>query len=69
MAHDVTFTIPARSLGKQDIEFEVRNEGEFIGVLKVSKGAVVWRPRNHTYEFKLGWKRFDDLMQENGRRQ
>jgi hypothetical protein len=69
MAHDVTFTIPARDLGKQDIEFEVRNEGELIGVLKVSKGAVVWRPKSYTYEFKLGWKRFAELMQENGKRQ
>jgi hypothetical protein len=69
MAHDVTFTIPARSLGKEDVEFEVRNEGELIGVLKISKGAVVWRPKSYSYEYKLRWRQFDAVMQENGTRQ
>lgn len=68
--HDVLFNIPARSLGKTDVEFEITRDGEFFGKLAISKGAVVWFPKNSKQGFKMGWKRFDEMMRENaGRRE
>lgn len=64
--HDVTFSIPARELGKADIEFEIKKDGSKFGTLKVSKGSVVWVPRDFTYGYNMGWGRFDELMQEYG---
>lgn len=51
MKHDVEFSIPKRELGKADIEFSVKRGGQKFGTLKVSKGSVVWVPKNisHTY--------------------
>lgn len=65
MAHDVHFSIPSRSLGRADIAFQVYDEKEMIGTLKVSKGAVVWFPRGVSNGLKMMWKKFDMVMQAN----
>ena len=41
MAHNVTFSVPARSLGKSDIEFVVRRNSEKFGTLRISNGSLV----------------------------
>jgi hypothetical protein len=66
--HHVSFTIPERDLGKADIEFAVYRDGAKFGTLKVSKGAVVWVVKDHTYGFHLSWKDFDKVMRENGKK-
>jgi hypothetical protein len=66
--HNVNFTVPKRPLGKADIVFEIDADGERLGTLKISQGAVVWFPRLSRSGRKLSWKRFDELMQETGRR-
>lgn len=66
--HDVTFTIPWRDLGKADVEFEVKKDGEALGKLEISKGAVVWFPRNGSYGYKMPWMKFGELMVTQGRR-
>jgi hypothetical protein len=66
MAHDVTFVVPSRPLGKNDVEFEVRKSGQKFGTLKVSKGALVWKPLHGKLSYKLSWAQFDNAMQEKG---
>lgn len=53
MAHDVTFTVPDRPLGKNDVAFVVRQSGGKLGTLKVSKGALVWKPGMGKHSYKL----------------
>jgi hypothetical protein len=60
--HDVSFQIPMRSLGKEDVVFRVMADDELLGTLKVSKGAVVWWPGNAKLGYKLDWTRFDQAM-------
>lgn len=67
--HDVRFTIPERTLGNADIEFAVYSDDERLGVLKVSKGALVWRPANKKLGYVVRWDAFDRIMQDNGRRE
>ena len=64
--HDVKFTVPERPLGKADVEFSVKRDGEVLGRLKVSNGTIVWVPKNKTYGLKLGWGSFDRLMHKHG---
>lgn len=66
MAHDVIFNVPGRSLGRSDVEFQVKKDGSILGTLKVSKGSVVWFPANTTYGYKVNWSKFDNILQENG---
>ncbi len=65
--HEVKFTVPERPLGRADVEFSVKRDGEAIGRLKISNGSIVWVPKNKKYGFKLGWVRFDELMEEHGK--
>ena len=66
--HNVSFTLPIRKLGKEDIEFYVRADGAIFGKLAVSNGSIVWFPRSSRRGRKIGWKRFDELMQVNTQR-
>jgi hypothetical protein len=63
MAHEVTFTVPHRTLGHKDIEFNVRKGGAMFGTLKISQGGVVWRPRNNTYGYFLSWNKLDTVVE------
>lgn len=67
--HDVRFTIPERRLGNADIEFAVYTDDERLGLLKVSKGAIVWRHANKKRGFRMDWTTFDRMMQSEGRRE
>lgn len=68
MAHKVSFAVPKRTLGREDIEFIVEKDGVRFGTLLVSKGAVEWRPTNKVYRRRLNWDRFDQVMRASGRR-
>lgn len=67
--HDVSFTVPERALGKADLEFKVKRDGEMVGRLKVSNGTVVWVPKNATYGYRMDWLHFDELMRQHGSRE
>ena len=66
MKHEGEFSIPKRELGKADIEFSVKRGGQKFGTLKVSKGSLVWVPRDNTYGFKVGWDQFDVFIKDHG---
>ncbi|MGN6291204.1 MAG: hypothetical protein ACTHMV_00550 [Chitinophagaceae bacterium] len=68
MAHNVTFTIPDRELGNADLEFTVKKNKAKFGTLKISKGAVVWLPKDFTYGYQLTWDQLSEIMKENGKR-
>lgn len=65
MAHNVSFSVPSRPLGKSDVEFSVNKDGAKIGTLKISNGSIVWFPAGTTYGHKITWAKFDKLMKEN----
>ncbi len=69
MQHEVKFSIPERELGKADIEFKVKRNGKKFGTLKVSKGSVVWVPKDNTYGFKMNWNDFDEQMTTKGKKE
>jgi hypothetical protein len=69
MKHDVTFTLPERGLGKADVEFRIKRDGSKLGTLKVSKGSVVWVPKDYSYGYKMGWADFADLMEQHGKKE
>ena len=62
MARDVWFSVPSRTLGRSDVEFQVWTDGEMHGTLKVSKGSLVWFPSKTQYGYRMGWGKFHDVM-------
>lgn len=67
MAHDVKFSIPERTLGRSDIEFKVLKNSSTLGMLKISKGSVVWFPKDTNRGKKMLWGDFDKMMQEHAK--
>ena len=61
-SHKVFFDLPTRELGKSDVHFTVHKDGSVFGKLEVSKGALVWYPRNARRGHKVGWSRFDEFV-------
>ena len=66
--HDVSFSIPQRALGKSDVEFLVKSDRAVLGTLAVSNGSIVWFPKGTTYGLKVGWNKFNDMMQTGATR-
>jgi hypothetical protein len=64
MTHRVIFKVPYSELGRSDVVFVVAKDGEKFGTLAVSKGSLVWFPRNTTFGRKVGWEDFDRFMEE-----
>ncbi len=62
MAHEVTFMVPQRPLERKDIEFDIKKDGAMLGSLKVSRGGLVWRPRDYTYGYFLSWSKLDEVV-------
>ena len=66
MAFDVSMDAPALPLGSADVKFVVRENGEKIGELQVSKGAVEWFPRGAAEGYNIAWKKLGELIVANG---
>jgi hypothetical protein len=66
--HDVKFTLPERPLGKVDIDFMVEKDGDVLGKLKISHGAVEWIPKHGRTRRRLSWTRLADLFEEHGKK-
>ena len=67
--HDVSFEVPRRQLGRSDVSFRVRADGELLGTLTVSNGSIVWFLPGTSYGCKMGWARFNEMMQKCARRE
>lgn len=65
--YDVIFDPPARPLGNADVEFNVQLDGGVLGKLHVSKGSIVWVPRDHELGYRLNWQQFASLMEAAGK--
>ena len=66
--HKVVMKLPPREIKRADASFSVRRDGKKLGTLEISNGSLVWYPAGTTYGRKLGWKKFDALMEENATR-
>ena len=62
-------TLPkSLTIGMSDACFRVKDDDGMIGELQVSKGSLVWFPRDAKRGYRLPWRRFDDLACKYGRR-
>ena len=62
--HKITFTLPQREIENEDVVFNIFEDGEKFGTVKISKGAIEWIPKKHKKPYKLGWKSFDKAIKE-----
>jgi hypothetical protein len=67
--HDIAMKIPQLVFVlKTDVEIEIRENGSLLGTLHISKGSIDWKPRKKQHGLRLGWSRFDTLMQAHAKK-
>lgn len=66
--HVVRARVDTKVIGHKDLEITVRRNGEKLGTLLISKGNIEWLPKGNSINKKrVGWQRFADLMEAEGR--
>jgi hypothetical protein len=63
MPHSVKFTISRRELLHSPIRFDVWQDDQKVGTLRISKGGVSWLRRSGQKTYECDWEYFDQLMQ------
>ncbi len=67
MQYSVHMTkIPWLEIGKSDVIFQIKQDDEKLGSLRVSKGAIVWTPVNRKNSYWLNWNDFGEIAIESG---
>jgi hypothetical protein len=66
--HDINLKIPhGITIVNTDVEILVREDGELLGRIHISRGSIDWIPSKKHRPRRLSWARFADLMDEFGR--
>lgn len=66
--HKVVMSLPPREIKRADASFAVKRDGKKLGTLEISNGSIVWYPAGATYGRKLGWQKFNQMMEEKATR-
>jgi hypothetical protein len=66
--HKVMYEIPEREQGTSDIVFSVTEEGKALGKLRVSKGWIVWVPRQGQYGYGVRSPDLAEFAKGKGKR-
>ena len=69
--HSVTVKIPSNvEIINRDIEFRITRDGAFLGMLKISKGSLDWKPGKNAKDrpFRVYWHEFDEFARDKRRR-
>ncbi|GFE60781.1 hypothetical protein [Geobacter sp. AOG2] len=68
MAHQVSLNLNEKMVLHKDVEIEVKQDGSKLGTLLISKGNIEWLPAgNSVKKHRLTWKKFAELMEEQGK--
>lgn len=64
MAYQATMEARLSQILHRDVEFSVKQNGNKLGTLKVSKGGVEWVPSGHSVNtVRLNWRKFAERME------
>jgi hypothetical protein len=65
--HQITLKIPhGITVANTDIEVFVREDGEILGRVRISRGSIDWMPRMGRRAKTMRWRRFAETMEERG---
>jgi hypothetical protein len=65
--HDISLKIPhGITVVNTDIEVIVREDGEVLGRVRISRGSIDWIPRLSRRAKTMRWRRFGDVMEDYG---
>jgi hypothetical protein len=66
--HRIQIEQPPKMVLHSDVVFSVYSNEAKLGELRISKGSIDWVPAGQRRAYWLLWERFDEVIQELGRR-
>ena len=66
MAHRISMQQPKENIVNKDVVFIIKKNGKKLGELRISKGALEWKPRNSTNTNYMTWSDFSGIMENGG---
>jgi len=64
MAHKITMHQPREHLLSSDVIFIIKQDSEKIGELHISKGNLMWWPKNSKRrKYRIRWSQIADLLE------
>ena len=66
--HEIITRVPKHAITNEAVTIAVRSDDELLGELLIAQGSIRWRPAGYLHTFGMRWERFDEFMQESGRR-
>ena len=65
--HEIDLEVPqVVTVLHKDVTIRVWEDDELLGTLRISKGSIDWRPKSARYVRRMGWSKFDRVMEERG---
>jgi hypothetical protein len=65
--HEISLEIPhGITVVNRDIEIDVRENGELLGRIHISRGSIAWRRGNARQLQHVRWSKFADFMETKG---
>lgn len=62
--HEILISnMPRVDILHEDIEFEIRSDGELLGFLGISKGTLSWRPK-YGPRRHIEWEDLDQISED-----
>ncbi|MEX2597441.1 MAG: hypothetical protein WEC59_10980 [Salibacteraceae bacterium] len=66
--HEILLNLPEVSIANSDASFDVYEDKELLGRIKVSRGTIEWVPSGYRSGVHINWDDFDRLMKKHGYR-
>jgi hypothetical protein len=63
MEHEVKFSTPALMVGNADLIFVIKQNGKKFGELRLSRGSLIWFPKDKSKSHRLSWADLNELAQ------
>ena len=64
--HRIITHVPLHAMTNEDFTIEVRSNDVLLGDLIIGQGTVTWHPGGKHSSYRMGWERFDSMMQKHG---
>jgi hypothetical protein len=61
---ELELRLPSRPIVNVDASITVKQRGQVLGELLISRGSLDWRPAKHQYPIKMSWRQFAKLMEK-----
>lgn len=62
--HDIFLAVPRHDVQYADVTFEIRSDGELLGILGISRGTLAWTPSRARETRHVDWEQLTPISED-----